>query len=423
MRYLLLAYFILFFSGCVGDEERMEEVVKAQHEVERPQNNFTGFHNGLKTFGKDANRFYQGYGFEPGSIMIGVRSIDNATSNAKLLKISSVIATALQTMFFSTYNSVFKITDIEYKNDLSSVSLMGDFRLKFNGVAIDGAITEANTAGSLSNSGSFDISFGGGDTETDTALDMSNDIKATTISLDLRMVDISSKHFNEMKTYITNSLTVYGKSESGGLGFYIMGTGLSLSSSVQKNQSLDFALRVLAEYSVLELMGRYLELPYWHCLGSDKPDEELMALKRNIWTSSTEADRIVRLKAMLVYYGFPLKLTPEYDAQTQLAVKTVRNVYGLRGKSRSARFMENLFMAMPICENNLARQNRLLQEITQQSTGGHYVYDANGKSRPKTRFSIVEKDINISTGFEKENERIPVQLFFNVNPGNTILVK
>ncbi len=61
-----------------------------------------------------------------------------------------------------------------------------------------------------------------------------------------------------------------GKADAN-VGFEIFGAALGYKSSVKTVQGRHVAVRALVEMSVLEVIGRYLNLPYWRFLPDANP--------------------------------------------------------------------------------------------------------------------------------------------------------
>ena len=81
-----------------------------------------------------------------------------------------------------------------------------------------------------------------------------------------------------------NSIKVYKAAKETELGFTILGPSIGLSGSMKKIEGRHAACRLLVEMSMIQIVGRYLKLPYWNLLPGLKPDQVVLdALKDDFY--------------------------------------------------------------------------------------------------------------------------------------------
>jgi hypothetical protein len=65
-----------------------------------------------------------------------------------------------------------------------------------------------------------------------------------------------------------------------------MGNGFSLGGTASVSDSPNFALRLLTEFSLMQLLGRIYTVPYWHCVKTRNDDEVLYQYMVEDWEAS-----------------------------------------------------------------------------------------------------------------------------------------
>lgn len=353
MRRTLLYPLLLLplLVGC-ATKSQIDDVVVGSKTKALPSDNITHFSDILRQFGKDADNFFILRGLRPNSVGIGIRDIENATSDTKLLHISSVIETAIQEIFAGVYKPVLKPISLVLVRDFNALPDLSQQNGRLpqdTYFAIDGAITESSKV-SLSTDLSFDATIGSRQYyEADIGYDFGKNIEAKTISLDLKVLDVTPTNFNSLLGFTSNSLTIYNTKNNTGFGFYILGNGFNLNSDVVKNQSEDYALRVLAEYSIMQLIGRYLQVPYWLCLNIEKPDKDEMMYLKDYWRKIPFTKKAYDMQHFLKFYGADIEYSSAFDSETLEAVKYFKQAYGITTDDIYD-LLEEMFLNLPFCE-------------------------------------------------------------------------
>lgn len=184
-------------------------------------------------------------------------------------------------------------------------------------------------------------------------LDMgSNDKKSTSnITIDINLIDFQTWAMIP-KMSASNTVTVYSGLASSELGFSIAGASFGLNGNVKKVQGRHAAVRLLVELSVIEVVGRYLDLPYWRILPGGKVDNVVVESISRKFMRSNEEDRISMIQNALYLHGYNADMTGKVDEQTKAIIDKykAKNNSKVSGYNTLALFKE-LYLNVPI-ENN-----------------------------------------------------------------------
>ncbi|MHB9138779.1 MAG: hypothetical protein ACYC4Q_05185, partial [Victivallaceae bacterium] len=122
------------------------------------------------------------------------------------------------------------------------------------------------------------------------------------MTLDLQLMEYQTQ------TYLPGVQTINSinlrKTELGwSVGFFFEGNGFSFDYSLNKKQGKYQALRLLVELSVLEVLGRYFDVPYWQCVEGAPPDTKQIARLKEEFDNLNQAQQYSYLKEYLFFHG------------------------------------------------------------------------------------------------------------------------
>lgn len=95
--------------------------------------------------------------------------------------------------------------------------------------------------------------------------------KTWRISLNLYLLDYKT-HVVIPGTTVSNTINVAETGNNQELSFVIFGSGLGVNGSISDKQGLHWAARNLVDYSLLQLLSRYYDIPYEPLLDIQKTD-------------------------------------------------------------------------------------------------------------------------------------------------------
>ena len=142
------------------------------------------------------------------------------------------------------------------------------------------------------------------------------------ITLDLNMLDYKTQSY--FPGVLTSNAIIVRKDHLGwAVSGYYMGCGGSFDSAVKTKQGVHAALRFLVEFSVLELLGKYFEVPYWKCLEGSNEDTVMCQRIADRFKDMPDDRQALFVKRMLFLHGvqgvdrFSLGLTSSEVASVQ----------------------------------------------------------------------------------------------------------
>ena len=163
--------------------------------------------------------------------------------------------------------------DTLVKNSINNISgnyvLVDSENIRNNEYRIEGAITGFDTPYERSNSMSENLYGGKGRGEFDIGGGNSDGMVLADLSIDFIMKKYNKnlESWEYVKNVSTSKKIKLLKTSKGyAFSFGVMGGGISLSESVSRTNGLAFITRALVERSILELLGKLDDLPYWSFL-------------------------------------------------------------------------------------------------------------------------------------------------------------
>jgi len=151
----------------------------------------------------------------------------------------------------------------------------------------------------------------------------------------------------------SNGVTVFKGIKEGELGFSLFGPTIGLRGSVKKVQGRHEAVRLLVQFSVIQLVGRYLDLPYWQLFDEAKPDPVVIESVQTNYLQKDPKSRILWLKRLLWLHGYPVTISAELDTETRAALTAINPNYDNQDASVSVDTFLNLYLSVPVTNQSL----------------------------------------------------------------------
>lgn len=123
------------------------------------------------------------------------------------------------------------------------------------------------------------------------------------VTLDLNMLDYKTQSYFP-GVLASNSIMLQQDKLGWGVYAYYMGNGGSFDYSLKRKQGVHAAVRTLLEYSLIELIGKYFEVPYWRCIPGANPDDEMLRKVRDNFMEKQKDQQHLIIKKMLFLHGF-----------------------------------------------------------------------------------------------------------------------
>ena len=194
------------------------------------------------------------------------------------------------------------------------------------------------------------VGFGFGDTE-----------KAGTarITLDFNLKDFQTlAGIHKMTT--TNSMEVHKGLHEKELGVTILGPTFGLKGTTKKVQGRHEAVRMLVQVSMIQMLGKYMALPYWKLLGVDaRPDLVVLDSISSTYYNMAPEQRNYAVQQWLILHGYNLKLTGKLDGQTKEALKKYDPSFSVASTDIPEELFTDIYLSIPINHQALSRRNLL----------------------------------------------------------------
>jgi hypothetical protein len=316
-------------AGCattentLGDADRLLAERDAAKKL--PTANLSSYAVSLSRFGRMLDIYKDG---DP-VVYMQTRSILDATNLSNPL-VGSEIPGDITEMVRTAVNRIgARIVYVPYHPDylISQAQLGAKFGVTMPDFLITGALTEFDRALSgagRSNSASLD--FGKGKGETALGADVKRTAILSALALDLNLVSFSTQQMVP-RIQASNVIKVlnFTAEDNASIGFYGDSFGFKLEGRYL--QGRHSAIRTLVDLSVLELMGKATNTPYWRCIPNGVPDPVVIDNMRTSFEGLTPELRIGLVQVMLRKYGQNVAVNQKLDEPTREAV---REVYATR---------------------------------------------------------------------------------------------
>nr|MBF0221984.1 DUF4384 domain-containing protein [Desulfobulbaceae bacterium] len=179
------------------------------------------------------------------------------------------------------------------------------------------------------------------------------------ITLDFNMKDFKTlAGIARMNT--VNSMEVHKAVREKEIGITLFGPTFGMKGSIKKVQGRHEAVRLLVQASMIQMLGKYLVLPYWKLLGDDAiPDPVVMEKLSRSWANMSELDRTVNVQEWLYLHGKDVTVNGVLDQNTITAIRQLNPAFA--GSMIDQETFVKIYTAIPVNHTTLARRNALNQ--------------------------------------------------------------
>ena len=292
----ILGVTFFLFEGCTS----FKEFSKEEQNITRPIDNNTYFTEAFKRLNHLLTVFNKPrYKFQ-------VKNIENMTSAKQAMPSDSRNFIKTPLILYMTQLEVVAYEPIYHQMEAKTTGFLyfPDMKKNMPQLVIDGAITQFDK-GILSNSSNLDVDleFGARRGDTDFRYDHDRGDDLSQIALDLSVFKYKDR------SYITgiatqNKIEIHRKKRKDRFGLFLNGSGIGYSKYNTLQQSKDEALRILSEYSLIQLLGRLYEVPYWRCIIPNlEPDESIIDKKVRFFTKSNDKIKTKLIEQLIRFYN------------------------------------------------------------------------------------------------------------------------
>lgn len=194
---------------------------------------------------------------------------------------------------------------------------------------IEGAITEFDTTNSSKRGFNAGVHGGKGQGEYDADGSADADDSISNMTVDFNLIEAATGAYVP-KVHTSNSIKIVKKSASNDFGFSILGSGFGLSASASKSQGVHSAIRLLVDLSMVELIGKFREYPYWVAVSGGKVNQRLLRrMKRNFSRYPDESKAIYITHLLSVIDPTIKGQQKTIDEKAGKAIVNYKTKYGL----------------------------------------------------------------------------------------------
>jgi hypothetical protein len=320
---LLAAAFLL--ASCATTKNTLGDVEKLYAEREAlkqlPTANLSEYSPALLRLGRMLEVYKEG---DP-VIYMQTRSILDATNLSNPL-VGAEIPGDITEMVRTAVNRIgARIIYVPYHPDylVSQAQLGAKFGVTMPDFLITGALTEFDRALSgAGRSNNASVEFGKGNGTTNIGGDVKRTAIYSALALDLNLVSFSTQQMVP-RIQASNVVKVlnFSSEDNLSLGFYGDAFGFKLEGKYL--QGRHSAIRTLVDLSVLEIVGKATNTPYWRCIPNGTPDPVVLDNMRSAYTALSRELKIGLIQVMLRKYGQNISVNQQFDEPTRQALQVV----------------------------------------------------------------------------------------------------
>ena len=221
------------------------------------------------------------------------------------------------------------LTQMQATNKLSdqtySIRPAADF-------TISGAISQYDRNLS-STSQDFDVraSFGGGTGRTDIAGSSFRSARRSRLGISFNVTNLDGVSVPGRYGAVSE---LYFAKNSSDIGFSVLGNGIGYAAEATAMHGRHLALQMLCDLSMVQIIGRTLNVPYWRVGGVENifaEDKLVIRAWRNEYKSIRSEGLIVPYtQSLLIANGMYVKITGKMNPQTKKAIEKFKKQHNIR---------------------------------------------------------------------------------------------
>ncbi|GAB2466482.1 hypothetical protein GCM10027082_17580 [Comamonas humi] len=320
-----MALAVASLAGCATTQNAIQDAQTLMQERDsdklQPVTNLSPYAGSLARLGDMLDIYKDG---DP-IIYMQTRNISDATNLSNPL-VGAEIPGDITEMVRTALNRIgAHVVYVPYHPDylVSQAQLGARFGVTMPDFLITGALTEFDRAiAGAGRANSASIEFGGGKGKTDLGADVKRTAIYSALALDLNLVSFSTQQMVP-RIQASNVVKVLNLSteDNASIGFYGNSFGFKLEGKYL--QGRHSAIRTLVDLSVLEIVGKATNTPYWRCIPGGKPDPVVVENMRKAYDALAPELKLGLIQVTLRKYGEPVQVTQKLDDATQQALRKV----------------------------------------------------------------------------------------------------
>ncbi len=216
-------------------------------------------------------------------------------------------------------------------------------------------------------------------------------------------LDFNLKDFQTLagipKMSTTNSMEVYKGLREEEVGITLFGPTFGLKGSIKKVQGRHEAVRVLVQVSMIQMIGKYLALPYWRLMGDDvTPDKTVLDSIAETYYRMGREDRVGAAQQWLTLHGYDVNINNRMDSKTVAALQKFDAALGSADPGGiSEALFTKLYLTIPVTREAFGKRQRMneyfanMQKAAQEPEGRKTAKAPKKEAPAQTQQAVTQK--------------------------------
>ncbi len=221
------------------------------------------------------------------------------------------------------------------------------------------------------------------------------------ITLDFNLLDFRTLA-GIPKINAVNTMEVNKAVGGNELGISLFGQIFGLKGTIKKVQGRHAAVRLLVELSMIQVVGKYLAVPYWRLLGDEAlPDPIVTQAVARYFHSLSPSQVNDVIQQWLYVSGYDVPLHNTLDSQTREALSNIDSTFGSTAKTVNLDTFTKVYLSIPL-SYEAAQKRKELKKILAPS-----VTPTTAETAPPVPESVPQQtDTILATPTESEIESV-----------------
>jgi len=190
------------------------------------------------------------------------------------------------------------------------------------------------------------------------------------ITLDFNLKDFQTlAGIPRMST--TNSMEVHKALREDEVGITLFGPTFGLKGQIKKVQGRHEAVRVLVQVSMIQMIGKYLALPYWRLMGDDvAPDKTVLDSISETYHRMGREDRVGAAQQWLTLHGYDVSINNRMDSKTVGALQQFDAKLGSADPGGiSEALFTKLYLSIPVTRETFGKRQKMNEYFARMQKG------------------------------------------------------
>ncbi len=153
-----------------------------------------------------------------------------------------------------------------------------------------------------------------------------------------------------------NTVKMNSKKSAETISIELSGVNLEIEGQIRTLEGKHGAIRPVVQASMIELLGRYLVIPYWRVLpGAHEDSYVIETLKKNYKNSNT-TQKILFAQEQLFLHGYDVAFSGALDKRTMAAFKKFKSSINTEEEALAVGVITKLYLTVPLTDKAYERR-------------------------------------------------------------------